>query len=77
MYLALFFTYLGCPPITENTFVWVAVDWLLSRKEPVGASSQEEIGRGLGVPAPEAVRFKDRAGACGPWSTHRWRRMGV
>ncbi|MBA2715430.1 MAG: hypothetical protein H0U55_17995 [Rubrobacteraceae bacterium] len=40
--------------ITENTLIRVAVDWLLSREEPVGASSEEEIRRGLGVPAPGA-----------------------
>lgn len=36
--------------ITENTLIRVAVDWLLSRDEPVGASSEEEIRRSLGVP---------------------------
>lgn len=42
----------GGERITENTLIRVAVDWLLSREEPVGASSEEEIRRGLGVPAP-------------------------
>lgn len=40
----------GGERITENTLIRVAVDWLLSRDEPVGASSEEEIRRGLGVP---------------------------
>jgi hypothetical protein len=40
--------------ITENTLIRVAVDWLLSQEEPVGASSEEEIRRGLGVPSPGA-----------------------
>ena len=44
----------GGERITENTLIRVAVDWLLSRDEAVGASSEEEIRRGLGVPAPGA-----------------------
>jgi hypothetical protein len=44
----------GGERITENTLIRVAVDWLLSRDELVGASSEEEIRRGLGVPAPGA-----------------------
>jgi hypothetical protein len=40
----------GGERITENTLIRVAVDWLLSRDEPVGASSEEEIRRSLGVP---------------------------
>jgi hypothetical protein len=40
----------GGERITENTLIRVAVDWLLSRDEPVGASSEEEIRRGLDVP---------------------------
>ena len=40
----------GGERITENTLIRVAVDWLLSREEPVGASSEEEIRRDLGVP---------------------------
>lgn len=44
----------GGERITENTLIRVAVDWLLSREELVGASSEEEIRRGLGVPAPGA-----------------------
>jgi hypothetical protein len=40
----------GGERITENTLIRVAVDWLLSREEPVGASSEEEIRRGFGVP---------------------------
>src|SRR3712207_1518238 len=44
----------GSERITENTLIRVAVDWLLSREEPVGASSEEEIRRGLGVPGPGA-----------------------
>jgi hypothetical protein len=40
----------GGERITENTLIRVAVDWLLSRDEPVGASSEEEIRRRLGVP---------------------------
>ena len=40
--------------ITENTLIRVAVDWLLSREELVGASSEEEIRRGLSVPGPGA-----------------------
>lgn len=40
----------GGERITENTLIRVAVDWLLSRDEPVGASSEEEIRQGLGVP---------------------------
>lgn len=40
----------GGERITENTLIRVAVDWLLSRDEPVGASSEEDIRRGLGVP---------------------------
>jgi hypothetical protein len=44
----------GGERITENTLIRVAVDWFLSREELVGASSEEEIRRGLGVPAPGA-----------------------
>jgi hypothetical protein len=40
----------GGERITENTLIRVAVDWLLSRDTPVGASSEEEIKRDLGVP---------------------------
>ncbi len=40
----------GGERITENTLIRVAVDWLLSRNEPVGASSEEEIRRSLDVP---------------------------
>jgi hypothetical protein len=40
----------GGERITENTLIRVAVDWLLSRDEPVGASSEEEIRRSLRVP---------------------------
>ena len=40
----------GGERITENTLIRVAVDWLLSGDEPVGASSEEEIRRSLGVP---------------------------
>ena len=40
----------GGERITENTLIRVAVDWLLSQDEPVGASSEEEIRRSLGVP---------------------------
>jgi len=40
----------GGERITENTLIRVAVDWLLGQDEPVGASSEEEIKRGLGVP---------------------------
>jgi hypothetical protein len=40
----------GGERITENTLIRVAVDWLLSRDEPVGASSEEEIRRSLSVP---------------------------
>jgi hypothetical protein len=42
----------GGERITENTLIRVAVDWLLSREELIGASSEEEIRRGLGVPGP-------------------------
>ena len=42
----------GGERITENTLIRVAVDWLLSRDEFVGGSSEEEIRRGLGVPEP-------------------------
>ena len=42
----------GSERITENTLIRVAVDWLLSREELIGASSEEEIRRGLGVPGP-------------------------
>jgi hypothetical protein len=42
----------GSERITENTLIRVAVDWLLSREEAVGASSEEEIRRSLGVPGP-------------------------
>lgn len=40
----------GGERITENTLIRVAVDWLLSREEPVGASSEEEIRGTFGVP---------------------------
>jgi len=40
----------GGERITENTLIRVAVDWLLSRDEPIGPSSEEEIRRSLGVP---------------------------
>jgi hypothetical protein len=40
----------GGERITENTLIRVAVDWLLGQDEPVGASSEEEIRRSLGVP---------------------------
>jgi len=39
----------GGERITENTLIRVAVDWLLSQDEPVGASSEEEIRRSLDV----------------------------
>jgi hypothetical protein len=42
----------GGERITENTLIRVAVDWLLSREELIGASSEEEIRRSLGVPGP-------------------------
>ena len=40
----------GGERITENTLIRVAVDWLLGQDEPLGASSEEEIRRSLGVP---------------------------
>jgi hypothetical protein len=39
----------GGERITENTLIRVAVDWLLSQKDYVGGSTEEEIRRGLGV----------------------------
>ncbi len=46
----------GGERITENTLIRVAVDWLLSREEPIGASSEEEIRSGLGVPGLRSER---------------------
>lgn len=45
----------GAERITENTLIRVAVDWLLSQEEIIGASSEEEIRRGLGVPEPPSA----------------------
>ena len=39
----------GGERITEYTLIRVAVDWLLSQKDYVGGSTEEEIRRGLGV----------------------------
>lgn len=44
----------GGERITENTLIRVAVDWLLSQEEYVGGSTEEEIGRGLGLPGSGA-----------------------
>ncbi len=54
----------GGERITENTLIRVAVDWLLSQKEYVGGSTEEEIRRGLGVPSPVPEGARSES-ACG------------